>query len=132
MPVPPSAGPGPLSPGLPGGPARSQQGDSLYFLEPMRWVRSTDPHGGFGRVLVGDVTNASRNEAVLREAGIRVEILEDGQDVAPNGYSRAEKPPLGTEAWQVSRADEFAPFFSSRPTYRSYSPAGTRRRFRAS
>jgi creatinine deaminase len=33
----------------------------------------------FNRVVVGDVTNASGNEQMLRDKGLRVDILEDGE-----------------------------------------------------
>ena len=36
----------------------------------------------FNRVVVGDVTNASGNEQMLREKGLRVDILEDQKGIA--------------------------------------------------
>lgn len=59
---------------------------------------------GFDRVVVGDVTNASGNEAMLREKGIDVDILEDSQGVALYAKFRAEKPDQDLEDWQGLRA----------------------------
>lgn len=36
----------------------------------------------FSRVVVGDITNASGNEELLREKGIQVDIVEDPQGIA--------------------------------------------------
>lgn len=55
---------------------------------------------GFGRVVVGDVTNAAGNEALLQEKGIHVDILEDGQGIELYARFRAEKPDLDLEDWQ--------------------------------
>lgn len=55
---------------------------------------------GFGRVVVGDVTNASGNELLLREKGIHVEILEDKQGIELYARFRAEKPYQDLEDWQ--------------------------------
>jgi cytosine deaminase len=54
----------------------------------------------FSRVVVGDVTNASGNEALLRDKGLRVDILEDAQGIALYGRYRAEKPELDIEDWK--------------------------------
>ena len=54
---------------------------------------------GFPRVVVGDVTNASGNEAVLRDRGIQVDILEDRHSIELYARYRAEKPELDTEDW---------------------------------
>lgn len=55
---------------------------------------------GFTRVVVGDVTNASGNEAVLREAGIQVDVLQDSRTVALYARYRKERPELDLEDWQ--------------------------------
>lgn len=55
---------------------------------------------GFGRVVVGDVTNAGGNEALLQESGIRVDILEDRQGIELYARFRSEKPDLDLEDWQ--------------------------------
>ena len=54
----------------------------------------------FDRVVVGDITNASGNEQILREKGIKVEILEDPIGIALYGKNRAEKPELDMEDWK--------------------------------
>jgi cytosine deaminase len=55
---------------------------------------------GFGRVVVGDVTNASGNEPMLRDKGIQVDILEDQKAIALYAKYRAEKPELDLEDWK--------------------------------
>lgn len=55
---------------------------------------------GFRRVVVGDVTNAGGTEALLREKGVQVDILEDAEGVALYAKFRAEKPDLDTEDWK--------------------------------
>ena len=55
---------------------------------------------GFSRVVVGDVTNASGNEALLREKEIRVDILEDKQGIELYARFRVEKPDQDLEDWQ--------------------------------
>ena len=55
---------------------------------------------GFKRVVVGDETNASGNEAMLREKGVTVDILEDVQGVERYATFRAEKPEQDLEDWQ--------------------------------
>jgi cytosine deaminase len=54
----------------------------------------------FSRVVVGDVTNASGNEGLLREKGLRVDILEDPEGIALYRKYRAEKPDLDIEDWK--------------------------------
>ncbi|MFC3121334.1 nucleoside deaminase [Agaribacter flavus] len=54
---------------------------------------------GFGRVIVGDVTNASGNEALLREKGIQVDILEDKFGIDLYAKFRKEKPEQDLEDW---------------------------------
>ncbi len=55
---------------------------------------------GFGRVVVGDVTNADGNENLLREKGIQVDILEDMLGIELYARFRAEKPHQDMEDWQ--------------------------------
>jgi cytosine deaminase len=54
----------------------------------------------FQRAVVGDVTNASGTEELLREKGVQVEILEDPMGIALYAKFREEKPDLDTEDWQ--------------------------------
>lgn len=54
----------------------------------------------FERVVVGDVTNASGNEQMLRDKGVQVSILEDAQGIALYARYRAEKPDLDMEDWK--------------------------------
>ncbi|WP_027251861.1 nucleoside deaminase [Photobacterium halotolerans] len=55
---------------------------------------------GFKRVVVGDITNASGNEELLREKGIQVDILEDKQGIALYAQFRKEKPDQDLEDWK--------------------------------
>jgi cytosine deaminase len=55
---------------------------------------------GFQRVIVGDVTNASGNEAMLRDKGVQVSILEDQKGIALYAKYRAEKPEQDLEDWK--------------------------------
>jgi cytosine deaminase len=55
---------------------------------------------GFARVVVGDVTNASGNEALLRDKGIRVDVLEDPDGIALYDRYRSEQPDLDIEDWK--------------------------------
>lgn len=55
---------------------------------------------GFKRVVVGDVTNASGNENLLREKGIQVDILEDKQGITLYAQFRKEKPEQDLEDWK--------------------------------
>ncbi|WP_239033123.1 nucleoside deaminase [Pseudoalteromonas luteoviolacea] len=55
---------------------------------------------GFQRVVVGDVTNACGNEALLKEKGITVDILEDKMGVVQYAQFRQEKPDQDLEDWQ--------------------------------
>lgn len=59
---------------------------------------------GFSRVVVGDITNASGNESLLREKGIQVDILEDRQGIELYARFRKEKPTLELEDWRGVRA----------------------------
>src|ERR1700722_12132792 len=54
----------------------------------------------FDRVVVGDVTNASGNEELLRQKGIHVDILEDPEMIAFYAKYRKEKPDQDLEDWQ--------------------------------
>lgn len=55
---------------------------------------------GFSRVVVGVVGNASGNEAMLREQGVQVDILEDATGIALYARFRAEQPALDLEDWK--------------------------------
>lgn len=54
----------------------------------------------FNRVVVGDVTNASGNEALLRGKGVKVDILEDTDGIALYAKYRQQKPLLDMEDWK--------------------------------
>lgn len=54
----------------------------------------------FGRVVVGDVTNASGNEPMLKDRGVRVEILEDPKGIELYAKYRREKPDQDIEDWK--------------------------------
>ena len=54
----------------------------------------------FARVVVGDVTNASGNEAMLREKGIQVDVLEDLVGIALYRKYDQEKPDQAAEDWR--------------------------------
>jgi cytosine deaminase len=54
----------------------------------------------FKRVVVGDVTNAAGNEKMLRERGVKVDILEDQKGIALYRTYRTEKPDLDLEDWK--------------------------------
>jgi cytosine/creatinine deaminase len=54
----------------------------------------------FRRVVVGDVTNASGNEELLRRKGVQVEILEDPDAIALYAKYRQEKPDQELEDWK--------------------------------
>jgi len=60
----------------------------------------------FRRVVVGDVTNASGTEQMLRDKGVRVDILEDPVGVELYAKFRAEKPDLDLEDWKGLAAVE--------------------------
>ncbi len=55
---------------------------------------------GVNRVVVGDITNASGNEALLLSKGVQVDILEDQQGIDLYGKFRKEKPEQDLEDWQ--------------------------------
>ncbi len=54
----------------------------------------------FSRVVVGDVTNASGNEPMLRNKGILVDILEDAKGIELYAKYRREKPDQDIEDWK--------------------------------
>jgi cytosine/creatinine deaminase len=54
----------------------------------------------FRRLVVGDVTNASGNEELLRHKGVQVDILEDSEAVAFYAKYRREKPDQDLEDWK--------------------------------
>jgi cytosine/creatinine deaminase len=53
----------------------------------------------FNRAVVGDVTNASGNEELLRKKGVEVDILEDPEMVAFYAKYKKEKPDQDLEDW---------------------------------
>lgn len=55
---------------------------------------------GFSRVVVGDITNASGNEDMIRSKGVTVDILEDPMTIALYAKYRSEKPDLDIEDWK--------------------------------
>ncbi len=54
----------------------------------------------FNRVVVGDITNASGNEGMLRSKNVQVDILEDQIGIDLYKKYRSEKPDLDREDWQ--------------------------------
>jgi cytosine/creatinine deaminase len=54
----------------------------------------------FRRVVVGDVTNASGTEQMMRDKGVQVDILEDPEGVALYAKYRKEKPDQDLEDWR--------------------------------
>jgi cytosine deaminase len=54
---------------------------------------------GFRRVVVGDVTNDSGTEPLIREKGVQVDILEDPMGVELYAKYRREKPDQDLEDW---------------------------------
>src|SRR5947207_2169211 len=54
----------------------------------------------FNRVVIGDVTNASINEQMIRAKGVEVEILEDQQGIELYAKYRREKPDQDNEDWK--------------------------------
>jgi creatinine deaminase len=54
----------------------------------------------FHRVVVGDVTNASGNEQMLRSRGVVVDILEDQRGIDLYARYRKERPELDLEDWK--------------------------------
>ncbi len=58
----------------------------------------------FARVVVGDVTNASGNEAMLKGKNIQVDIIEDKQGIELYKKYALEKPELNIEDWKGKAA----------------------------
>jgi cytosine deaminase len=54
----------------------------------------------FKRVVVGDVTNSSGNEEMLRQKGVQVDVLEDPEMIAYYAKYRKEKPEQDLEDWK--------------------------------
>jgi creatinine deaminase len=54
----------------------------------------------FQRLVVGDVTNCSGNEQMLRQKGVQVDILEDPEGIAFYAKYRKEKPEQDLEDWK--------------------------------
>jgi creatinine deaminase len=54
----------------------------------------------FKRLVVGDVTNSSGNEPMLRQKGVQVDILEDPEGIAFYANYRKEKPEQDLEDWK--------------------------------
>jgi cytosine/creatinine deaminase len=54
----------------------------------------------FKRLVVGDITNGSGNEELLRQKGVQVDILEDPEGVAFYAKYRKEKPDQDLEDWK--------------------------------
>ncbi len=55
---------------------------------------------GVARVVVGDITNASGTEALLREKGVQVDILEDPLGIELYSRFRSGNPELDLEDWK--------------------------------
>lgn len=58
----------------------------------------------FNRVVVGDVTNASGNEDMIRGKGVQVDILEDEMGIALYKKYREQSPDLDMEDWRGKAA----------------------------
>jgi cytosine/creatinine deaminase len=54
----------------------------------------------FRRVVIGDVTNASGTEQLMRDKGVQVDILEDPEGIALYAKYRKEKPDQDLEDWK--------------------------------
>jgi creatinine deaminase len=54
----------------------------------------------FKRLVVGDITNSSGNEQMLRQKGVQVDILEDPEGIAFYAKYRKEKPDQDLEDWK--------------------------------
>ena len=54
----------------------------------------------FNRLVIGDATNGSGNEEMLRKKGVIVEILEDPDIIAFYAKYRKEKPDQDLEDWK--------------------------------
>ena len=71
----------------------------------------------FSRIVVGDITNASGNEDMLRAKGVTVEVLEDADGIALYAQYRMEKPDLDMEDWKGLAAVRGAPSAPMVATY---------------
>jgi len=58
----------------------------------------------FYRVVVGDVTSASGNEKMLRDKGVKVDILEDAKGISLYAHYRQLRPELDIEDWKGTAA----------------------------
>src|SRR5690349_20006578 len=58
----------------------------------------------FARLVVGDITNASGNEDLLRSRGITVDVLEDPLGIALYKRYQLEKPAQAAEDWKGVKA----------------------------
>jgi cytosine/creatinine deaminase len=54
----------------------------------------------FRRVVIGDVTNSSGTEQMMRDKGVQVDILEDPEAIALYAKYRKEKPDQDLEDWK--------------------------------
>ncbi len=54
----------------------------------------------FRRVVVGDVTNASGTEQLIRDRGVQVDILEDPEGIALYAKHQKENPDQDLEDWK--------------------------------
>jgi creatinine deaminase len=54
----------------------------------------------FRRVVVGDVTNASGTEPLMRARGVQVDILEDPEGIALYAKHKKERPDQDLEDWR--------------------------------
>ena len=59
---------------------------------------------GFNRVVVGDVTNASGNENMLKDKGITVNVLEDSMGIDLYKKYAEQNPDLNIEDWKGKAA----------------------------
>lgn len=55
---------------------------------------------GFSRVVIGDITNASGTETLLKEKKVQVDILEDQDGIELYARFRTEKPDQDLEDWR--------------------------------
>jgi cytosine deaminase len=69
-------------------------------LSPCQICASLIAMRGFSRVVIGDVTNASGTESMLRDHGIEVKILEDPLGIELYARFRTENPARDLEDWK--------------------------------
>jgi cytosine deaminase len=69
-------------------------------LSPCQICASLIVMRGFSRVVIGDVTNASGTESIMREHGLDVTILEDPLGIELYGRYRSESPAQDLEDWK--------------------------------